>query len=479
MNTTASPSPNDAGGRHLSRRHFLAATGAMTAFSLAPRAVLGGAGFVAPSERVNIAIIGCGGQGRTNVRALFNEPDAQIVAVADPIERFDLERFYYKGEAGRKPVKAEIEKHHSRTTAGYRVAEYEDFRILLEKEKAIDAVLCATPDHLHAYVSVTAMRQGKHVYCEKPLAHSVWETRHVARVARETGVATQMGNHGHSGEGIRQTVEWLRAGAIGPVREVHAWTSAGRWGKGMSGRPPEAPVPPGVNWDLWLGPRETRPYSPHYTPVTWRDYWAFGTGVIGDMAIHHLDAALWALDLAAPRTIEASCAFGLDEEMDSPASLFRFSYGARGEMPPVEVVWYDGGLMPRRPDELDEDDAMGQSGNGTLFIGDKGKIMCAGWGGPPRLLPLSRMETYQRPPKTLPRSKGHHRDWLDACKGGASASSHFEYGAKLTELVLLGNVALRSGRKIQWDSAAMKPANAPEAARFLKDTYRKGWEVPA
>jgi predicted dehydrogenase len=263
------------------------------------------------------------------------------------------------------------------------------------------------------------------------------------------------------------------------VREVHAWTSAGRWGKGMSGRPPEASIPAGVNWDLWLGPRATRPYSPHYTPVTWRDYWAFGTGVIGDMAIHHLDAALWALDLSAPRTIEASCAFGLDEEMDSPASIFRFSFGPRGALPPVEVVWYDGGLLPKRPEELEDDDQMGQGGNGTIFIGDKGKIMCAGWGGPPRLLPLSRMETYQRPPKTLLRSKGHHRDWLDACKGGPPASSNFEYGAKLTELVLLGNVALRSGRKLQWDSAAMKVKNAPEAERFLKDSYRRGWEVPA
>jgi predicted dehydrogenase len=463
----------------LSRRQFLGATATtVAAFSILPRHVLGGPKFVPPSEKVNIAIVGCGGQGRHNVRALFNEPDAQIIAVADPIESFHLDRFYYKGEAGRKPVKAEIEKHHAQKVPNFRCAEYEDFRVMLEKEKSVDAILCATPDHNHAYVTLTALRLGKHVYCEKPLTHNIWEARLVAKVARETGLATQMGNHGHSGEGIRQTVEWIQEGAIGAVREVHAWTHAGRWGT-TSGRPKEEPVPPGVNWDLWIGTRDFRPYSPSYTPVTWRDYWAFGTGVIGDMACHHLDAAFWALDLRAPNSVEASCAAGLDTEVPSPASIYRYHFGARGNLTPLDVNWYDGGLMPKRPEELEEDDQMGQSGNGTIFIGDKGKIMCAGWAGPPRLLPLSRMESYQRPPKRLPRSKGHHRDWLDACKGGPAASSNFEYGAGLTELVLLGNIALRTGKKIQWDAANLKAKNAPEAEKLLKETYRKGWEVTA
>jgi hypothetical protein len=320
------------------------------------------------------------------------------------------------------------------------------------------------------------MRLGKHVYCEKPLTHNIWEARFVAKVAKETGVATQMGNHGHSGEGIRQTVEWLQDGAIGPVREVHAWTRTGRWNK-ESPKPMPAPVPAGVNWDLWIGTREMRPYSPNYTPVTWRDYWAFGSAVIGDMSPHHLDAALWALDLAAPESVEACSAVPGDDDIAPVSSIIRYRFGPRGNLPPLSVSWFDAGLMPPRPDELEDDEEMGQSGNGTIFIGDKGKMMCAGWGGPPRLLPFSRMETYQRPAKTIPRAKGHHRDWLDAAKGGSPASSNFEYGARLTELVLLGKLALRINKKLQWDSANMMVKNAPEAEKFIKESYRKGWEV--
>jgi hypothetical protein len=263
----------------LSRRKFLGASAAtVAAFTVAPRHVLGGVRHVAPSDTVNIAVIGCGGQGRTNTRALFQLRDARIIAVADPIESFDLEAFYYKGLAGRKPVKAEIQRHYSGTSPNFKCADYEDFRLMLEKEKSIDAILCATPDHQHAYVCVTAMRQGKHAYCEKPLTHNVWESRLVAQVAKETGMASQLGNQGHSGDGIRQTCEWIWAGVIGDVREVHAWTTASRWNKKYyAGRPAEEPAPQGVNCDLWLGPRDPRPYSSAYTPVTWRDYWAFGT----------------------------------------------------------------------------------------------------------------------------------------------------------------------------------------------------------
>jgi len=446
--------------------------------SLVPRHVLGGPRFVPPSEKVNIAIIGCGGQGRTNLRGLFPLDDAQVIAVADPIESMNLDAFYFRGVAGRLPVKADAEKHYGVKTPNHRVADYEDFRVMLEKEKAVDAILCATPDHLHAYVCLTAMRQGKHAYCEKPLTHNVREARLVAQVAKETGLATQMGNQGHSGDGIRQTCEWLWAGVIGEVREVHAWTSASRWSKKYThGRPESESVPKGTNWDLWLGPREPRPYSSAYTPVTWRDYWDFGTAPIGDFFCHNFDNACWALDLKAPTSVEASGAGGVDTEMAPSGGLYTYKFPARGKMPAVTFTWYDGGLRPPRPEGLDPLDQLGAGGNGTLFVGSKGMITCPGWAGTPKLLPLTLMDNFDRPPKTLPRSKGHHRDWLDACKGGEKASANFEYGAALTEMGLLGLVAMRVGKQLEWDAAAMKATNAAQADPYLNGHYRKGWEI--
>jgi predicted dehydrogenase len=462
-----------------SRRSFLASTAtAVAALSVVPRHVLGGAKFVAPSEKINIAIIGCGGQGQTNLHALFQQPDVQVTAIADPCEFQDLNAFYYKSQAGRLPVKAEIEKHYSEKTPNFKVADYEDFRVLLEKEKAIDAILCATPDHAHAVVCVRAMKLGKHVYCEKPLTHNVWEAREVARVAKEMGVATQLGNQGHSGDHIRTTCEMIWAGAIGEVREVHAWTNASRWNRQHAGgRPPEQPVPKGVNWDLWLGPRETRPYNSIYNPVSWRDFWDFGTAPIGDFFCHNFDPALWALDLREPLSIEAHAAGGVDSYIAPVGGLYTYKFGPRKEMPPVTFTWYEGGLMPPRPEIMEDDDQLGSGGNGILFVGDKGLLTCAGWAGRPTLLPGSRDATYQRPPKKLPRVKGHHRDWLDACKGGTPSSANFDYAAALTEIGLLGLVAMRTGKKLYWDAKAMKATNAPEADKYIKESYRSGWEV--
>jgi len=462
----------------LNRRQFLGATAtAVAGFSLVPRHVLGGAKFVAPSAKINLAIIGCGGQGQSNVRALFQQDDAQIIAVADPIEFQDLHGFYYNSNSGRLPLRDEIQKHYAEKTPNYKVADYEDFRVMLEKEKAIDAILCATPDHQHAYVSVNAMRQGKHVYCEKPLTHNVWEARLVARVAKETGVATQLGNQGHSGDHIRTTCEMLWAGVIGDVREVHAWTNASRWNrKFLGGKPPEEPVPKGVNWDLWLGAREMRPYSSAYNPVSWRDYWDFGTAPIGDFFCHNFDPACWALDLKEPLSIEATAVGPVDSYIAPPGGLYTYHFGPRGKMPAVKFMWYEGGLMPPRPEVMEEDDQLGANGNGILFVGDKGLLTCPGWAGRPTLLPGARDAEYKRPAKTLPRGKGHHRDWLDACKGGPPSSANFEYGAALTEVGLLGLVALRTKKKILWDAKAMKATNAPEADKFIKETYRLGWE---
>lgn len=470
------------------RRDFLHAGAAAAVFTIVPRHVLGGRGFVAPSDKVNVALVGAGGQGRTNTRELFKLDDVQVIAVADPAESFSLEPFYYKGSAGRLVVKDEIEKHYAKKTPNFHCADYEDFRQMLEKEKAIDAVLCATPDHVHAYVSAAAMRAGKHVYCEKPLTHNLWEARQVARIAKETGVATQMGNQGHSSDGIRQTVEWIESGAIGPVREVHAWVSAKRWNPALTGRPTVAPpVPAGLNWDLWLGPREPRPYHSVYFPVAWRDFWAFGSSNLGDFGCHDLDAACWALELHTPQSVEARPAGSTDKDIgphgciayyrfpERPSPLGGKGVGGEGaNQPPVKITWYDGGLAPERPAGLPEKEKT--PGRGVLFVGDKGLLLCGGAGGKPRL--LGPQANGSEPPKpTLARSKGHHRDWIDACKGGQAAGSNFEYGARLTEIVLLGVLALRTGKVIQWDAQNLKAKGEPEADALIKEGYRKGWEV--
>jgi predicted dehydrogenase len=465
------------------RREFMTRTAAAgVAATILPRHVLGASGDVAPSDKVNVAIIGVGGQGRHNFRALAQEDACQVIAIADPSEEWDLSPYYYGGKAGRGPVRAEIEETYAQKTPNHRCAVYEDFRVMLEKEKAIDAVLIATPDHLHAYVAAYAMKAGKHVYCEKPLTHDIWEGRTLAKIARETGVATQMGNHGRSSEGHRQTAEWIRDGAIGAVREVHAWGGAGNFAKGK-GRPVETPaMPAGLNWDLWLGPREWRPYHPAYAPFNWRGWWAFGGGGLPDVAPHHLDPAFNALALDCPETVEASGP-SLDDEVCSTGVLATWRFGPRGSMGPVSVFWYDGGLRPPTPPEIDTDDPrqrLGEGKNGIFFIGDKGIITCAGWSGMPRLLPLALHREYKRPAKSLPRVEdGHHADWLRACKGGPPACSSFDYATRLMEFLLLGNVALRSGKRIRWDAAAMKATNAPEADQYIKGApYRAGWELP-
>jgi predicted dehydrogenase len=469
-------------GSGSSRRQFMtSAVSAVAAATIVPRHVLGGPGFVAPSDKVNVAVIGVGGQGRTNLRSLFQEADCQVIAIADPCEEWDLSPYYYKGKAGRGPVRAEIEEAYRAKTPNYTCAVYEDFRVMLEKEKAIDAVLIATPDHLHAYASILAMKAGKHVYCEKPLTLDIWEGRAVARVARETGVATQMGNHGRSSEGHHLAAEWIWDGAIGQVREVHAWGAAGGFARGK-GRPEGTPdVPKELNWDLWLGPAAWRPYHPAYAPFNWRGWWAFGGGGLPDVGPHHLDPAFHALKLDTPQTVQATGA-GLDDEVCPNAVLAVYRFGPRGSMDPVTVYWYDGGLRPPSPPGIDTDDPrqrLGEDGNGILFVGEKGFITCAGWSGMPRLLPLSLHRAYERPAKTLPRLEGHHADWLQACKGGKPAASNFEYAARLCEFVHLGNVALRTRKVLQWDGPNMKATNAPEADRYLKgEPYRAGWELP-
>jgi predicted dehydrogenase len=464
------------------RRQFLATTGAAAAaFTIVPRHVLGGPRFVAPSDKVNVAIIGAGGQGRTNARALFEEPDCQIIALADPAEEWDLSGWYFGGTSGRGPVKAEVEKRYAAQTPNYKCATYEDFRVMLEKEKAIDAILIATPDHLHAYASILGMRAGKHVYCEKPLTHNIREARLVARVAKETGVATQMGNQGRSGEGHRQTVEWLQDGAIGAVREVHAWSGDPQ---PLNAKPPvhgPSVKPRTFNWDLWLGTRAERAYSGEYTPFVWRWWWDFGNGTMPDMAPHHFDPAFNALGLDVPATIEARTS-QFDDERSVGSHLVTYQFAAQGTRGPVTVYWYDNGLRPPTPRGLDPDDPLqrlGEGENGLMVVGDKGILTCAGWSGMPRLLPMQLHREYKRPAKTIPRVAGHHADWLQACKGGTPACSNFDYGARLTEFILLGALALRTGKVLKWDAAGMRASNVPDAQRWIDGTYRTGWELPA
>ena len=320
------------------------------------------------------------------------------------------------------------------------------------------------------------MRACKHVYCEKPLTHNVAEARHVAAVAKETKVATQMGNLGHSNPGMRQTVEWIQAGAIGPIREVAAWVGTSRWNPTLQGRPTESmPVPSGLDWDLWLGPREPRPFHSAYAPVSWRDFWAFGSGVMGDFGCHDLDAATWALDLHAPLRIEATPAGKTDSEIVPYGSIIRYKFGARGNLPPVDVTWYDGGLKPATPEAFPA--GMTLPNRGVLFTGEKGVMLCGGAGGAPRLFPAALDSSFQRPAPRLSRPKSHHRDWLDAIKGGPTAGSDFAYGSRLTEIVLLGVVALRTGKPIDWDAEAMKARGLPAADPILREACRKGWEL--
>lgn len=441
----------------------------VAAFTIVPRHVLGGPGTGPPSEKLNIAGVGVGGQGAADLQAVSGE---NIVALCDVDRRQAAETF----------------KKYPRAK------QYSDFRIMLEKEdKNIDAVVVATPDHTHAVASMTAIKMGKHVFCEKPLTHSMYEARRIAEAAREAGVATQMGNQGHAGEGIRLICEWIWDGAIGPVREVHAWSTHPVWPQGLT-RPQETPpVPASLDWDLWLGPAPYRPYHPSYLPMLWRGWWDFGTGGLGDMGCHNLDPVFWALKLGAPETVEASCAiFVPTVTWDKPfnkegypqASIVRYIFGARGDMPPVELTWYDGGLMPPRPEELEDGRRLGDKLGGVIFIGEKGKLTCGSYGNNPRLIPESRMRAYQRPQRSIPRSVGHHAEWIAACKGGKPAGSNFDYAGQLTEMVLLGNVAVRmslqlqeKGLKLAYDEPNMRIANLPQANEHLRREYREGWTL--
>jgi predicted dehydrogenase len=533
---------SNAAGAGITRRDFVADAGKMAlgaalarhAPMIVPRHVLGGRGYQAPSDTVNFASVGVGGQGSVNAQALA--ATEHLVAVCDVDLAFAKRNVDDKLRPRRDgSVDPDAQKLNAQFDAA---VTYQDFRELLEKEKGIDGVVVATPDHLHAVVAKAAMDLGKHVYVQKPLTWSV----HEARVLRQTAMAnpklvTQMGNQGHSSDGARLINEWIAAGVIGPVHEVHVWTNrpagywpqfvprpgdtvampkpgsingfGSQWGQNVVNATlaraiPLASKPDDLRWDLYLGPvAEDIPYHPIYHPFNWRGWLDFGMGALGDMGAHLIDHPFWALGLEYPSIIEATSApFGTITVPADPsaapgtpsarnrsrpvsyplASTVHYQFAARGDQPPVKLTWYDGGLFPPRPDVLPDTgkDAVLNSEGGVIFVGEKGILINDTYGDNPRVYPEALQAVADAVPKTIPRiAWSHEQNWAKAIKGQTTPSSPFEYSARLTETMLLGVAALRAGqgRKIYYDGANMSFTNAPDANHLLTRDFRAGWAI--
>ena len=515
----------------LTRRRFLSNVAAGSAAALVPRHVLG-RGFTPPSDMLNIAGVGIGGMGRQN---LINLSSQNIVALCDVdwgyadkgFERLDtdIQRLRDRlanptappaegqpAAAGQSrapfdPVKAKARLDNMIRLKNEHLPKakrYKDYREMLEKQKDIDAVLVATADHMHAPIALAAMELHKHVYVQKPLTWSVEEARKMARTAKETKVATQMGNQGHSLDDARLTVEYIWAGAIGEVQEIHIWTNRplGFWpqgiprpealkepgdklpwnGKGVNERLAGAmagdyPVPDTLAWNLFLGAAAPNiEYHPIYHPFNWRGWVDWGVGAIGDMGAHLIDHSMWALNLGMPSSVE-TISTPFNGATYPHATMTFYEFPARGPLPPVKLTWYDGGLKPNKPGELG-DEELSQEG-GALLIGSKGKLLHETYGARPRLLPRSLHDSFGKPPQKLPRIPGeaHEMNWVDACKGKTEPSCPFEYAARLTEVMLLGIVALKAGKKISYDGPNMRVTNLPQANDYLRREYRQGWSV--
>lgn len=462
MNET-SPSHGNAGlkqssggGTRVPRRAFMKAAAA-TGGVLAAPAIVRGRNL---NERLKIAVIGAGGRGGANLSAVKGE---HVVALCD---------------VNRKT----LEQHKTR----FPEARYaEDFRDLYGHDDEFDAVVVSTCEHTHAFATLPALQLGKHVYCEKPLTYNVWEARVIREAAERAGVATQMGTQIHAGDNYRRVVELIQTGAIGPVREVHVWVSRA-WGWQPTAeaarqhgdivftneRPEQVdPVPEHLNWDLWLGPAPWRPFSNVYFPgPKWYRWWDFGNGTMSDLGSHWNDLPFWALELDAPLSIEAS---GPPPHPEiAPASMqATYQYGARGDAPPVQLTWYQGTEKPK----LWTENKIPRWGSGVLFVGDDGMLLSDY--GKHVLLPEEQFKDFQRPEPFIPKSIGHHAEWLHACKTGSPTTCNFTYAGKLTEANHLGNVAYRLGRKLVWDSAKMECENLPEVAPLLRRSYREGWSL--
>jgi predicted dehydrogenase len=442
----------------LSRRGFIGkSSAALAGLTIVPRHVVSGLGYTAPSDKLNVAGVGISGMGRVNLENVAKTEN--IVALCDV--------------DWREPT-MKIFKTYPKAV------QYKDFRVMLDRQKDIDAVIIATPDHTHAVVSMEAMKRGKHVYTQKPLTHTVFEARELASAARKYKVASQMGNQGQAGDGPRRLREMIWDGVIGPVHEVHVWTDRPNngllktyWPQGVARPKDTPPVPPELEWDLFIGPAPMRPYNPAYHPFSWRGWWDFGTGALGDIGCHSLDPIFRALKLKYPKSVQAVSTLVNDETYPS-GSIVQYEFEAREDMPPVTLKWYDGGLRPMILKDLDEGMKMGTGG--TLYVGEKGQIL------DDIILPKSLRESYKPPMPYIPSSPGHEEEWIRACKGGEPGGSNFDWAGPLTETVLLGNVAIRpelkeklSDQILEWDPDKFSFTNLPEADRFLRIEYREGW----
>jgi len=447
----------------LSRREFLAGAGA-AALALG----LPGCASLVPwierplpaGERPRVACIGIGGQGWVDAMTLA-AGGAEVVALCD-VDR-DPPRGWFMRDLTRRFPQAR---------------RYRDFRELLAREgPGLDGVAVSTPDHTHCHVAVTAMRQGKHVYCQKPLARSIAEARLMAETARRHGVATQMGNQAHARSELRRAVELIRAGLIGRVREVHAWTNRPIWPQGMAAAPAPAPAPESLDWDLWLGPAAERPYGPGYCPFLWRGWWDFGTGALGDMGPHILDLPWWSLELGAPTRIEAESEGGTAGSPPRASTVtFRFPAGRSSDA--LALVWHDGGRLPPEPllRELGLTARAVRRRYDLLMLGSDGALLFHHRAGL-RVLPEERLAALGPVPESLPRVANEAIEWIDACRGGPAPLSEFAASGPFTEAVLTGNLALRLGRPVDWDASALRARDAPEADPWIQPRYRRGWEL--
>ncbi len=450
------------------RRDFLGtAASAAAGLMIVPRRVLGGPGFTAPSDMLAIGCVAVGGKGFSDIQAASTEAIVALCDVDDEKMAAFLNSPEHTGE---------------RKTMYEKAAKYRDWRKMLDGEKGLDAITVSTPDHNHAIIAMAAMKRGKHVFIQKPLTHTIKEARMLAEEARKRNLVTQMGNQGHSKEGARLICEWIADGAIGDVSEVHVWTNRPIWPQGIDA-PKEIPsVPPNLDWDVWLGPAPWRPYHPALTHFVWRGWWDYGTGALGDMGAHLIDQPFWALNLGHPLTVQAS-ASRFTKDSYPVAEIVTYDFPARGKFAPVRMIWYDGGLMPPRPiaSVLEDKRMMGDDGGGCLFVGKKGMIMCSTYGENARILPEKMMQEYKRPAKTIPRSPGIMEEWIAAIKAGTKSTTDIPtYSGALTEVMLLGNIALRFKEAktiLQWDPVKMEFPNFPDANPFVHKEYRMGWSL--